>query len=174
MNTWLRVLTLLIGAAILQSSIFTEIRVGGTGLELLLLISVLSGYHGGPIRGAYVSFWSGLVNDCIVASPLGIHALIYPAIAVAVSNLEERFINEKPTVRAFGVVLAVATGVLLTAGVGHIFGEGTFNASSLPETAIVAGVMTTLFSKPLSSIVKWAVSTGIPREVKTHFAGGGR
>ena len=139
-----------------------------------MLISVLSGYHGGPIRGAYVSFWSGLVNDCIVASPLGIHALIYPAIAVAVSNLEERFINEKPTVRAFGVVLAVATGVLLTAGVGHIFGEGTFNTSSLPETAIVAGVMTTLFSKPLSSIVKWAVSTGIPREVKTHFAGGGR
>ena len=174
MNTWLRVLTLLIGAAILQSSIFTEIRLGGTGVELLLLISVLSGYHGGPIRGAYVSFWSGLVNDCIVASPLGIHALIYPAIAVAVSNLEERFINEKPTVRAFGVVLAVATGVLLTAGVGHIFGEGTFNTSSLPETAIVAGVMTTLFSKPLSSIVKWAVSTGIPREVKTHFAGGGR
>ncbi|CAI8419444.1 MAG: Uncharacterised protein [Acidimicrobiaceae bacterium] len=174
MNTWLRVLTLLIGAAILQSSIFTEIRVGGTGVELLLLISVLSGYHGGPLRGAYVSFWSGLVNDCIVASPLGIHALIYPAIAVAVSNLEERFINEKSTVRAFGIVLAVATGVLLTAGVGHIFGEGTFNTSSLPETAIVAGVMTTLFSKPLSSIVKWAVSIGIPREVKTHFAGGGR
>ena len=174
MNTWLRVLTLLIGAAILQSSIFTEIRVGSTGVELLLLISVLSGYHGGPIRGAYISFWSGLVNDCIVASPLGIHALIYPAIAVAVSNLEERFINEKSTVRAFGIVLAVATGVLLTAGVGHIFGEGTFNTSSLPETAIVAGVMTTLFSKPLSSIVKWAVSTGIPREVKTHFAGGGR
>lgn len=174
MNTWLRVLTLLIGAAILQSSIFTEIRLGGTGVELLLLISVLSGYHGGPIRGAYVSFWSGLVNDCIVASPLGIHALIYPAIAVAVSNLEERFINEKSTVRAFGIVLAVATGVLLTAGVGHIFGEGTFNTSSLPETAIVAGVMTTLFSKPLSSIVKWAVSIGIPREVKTHFAGGGR
>ena len=174
MNTWLRVLTLLIGAAILQSSIFTEIRVGSTGVELLLLISVLSGYHGGPIRGAYVSFWSGLVNDCIVASPLGIHALIYPAIAVAVSNLEERFINEKRTVRAFGVVLAVATGVLLTAGVGHIFGEGTFNTSSLPETAIVAGVMTTFFSKPLSSIVKWAVSIGIPREVKTHFAGGGR
>ena len=174
MNTWLRVLTLLIGAAILQSSIFTEIRVGGTGVELLLLISVLSGYHGGPLRGAYVSFWSGLVNDCIVASPLGIHALIYPAIAVAVSNLEERFINEKSTVRAFGIVLAVATGVLLTAGVGHIFGEGTFNRSSLPETAIVAGVMTTFFSKPLSSIVKWAVSIGIPREVKTHFAGGGR
>ena len=174
MNTWLRVLTLLIGAAILQSSIFTEIRVGSTGVELLLLISVLSGYHGGPIRGAYISFWSGLVNDCIVASPLGIHALIYPAIAVAVSNLEERFINEKSTVRAFGIVLAVATGVLLTAGVGHIFGEGTFNTSSLPETAIVAGVMTTFFSKPLSSIVKWAVSIGIPREVKTHFAGGGR
>tara|TARA_X000000368_G_scaffold150547_1_gene118741 strand:+ start:412 stop:936 length:525 start_codon:yes stop_codon:yes gene_type:complete len=173
-NTWLRVLTLLIGAAILQSSIFTEIRLGSTGVELLLLISVLSGYHGGPLRGAYVSFWSGLVNDCIVASPLGIHALIYPAIAVAVSNLEERFINEKSTVRAFGIVLAVATGVLLTAGVGHIFGEGTFNTSSLPETAIVAGVMTTLFSKPLSSIVKWAVSIGIPREVKTHFAGGGR
>ncbi len=171
MNTWLRVLTLLIVAAILQSSIFTEIRIDGMGVELLLLISILSGYHGGPIRGAYVSFWTGLVNDCIVASPLGIHALIYPAIAVAVSNLEERFINEKRVIRAFGIALAVSTGVLLTAGVGHIFGEATFNTTSLPETAIVAGVMTTLFSKPLSSIVKWTVSNGIPREVKTHFAG---
>ena len=36
MNTWLRVLTLLIVAAILQSSIFTEIRIDGMGVELLL------------------------------------------------------------------------------------------------------------------------------------------
>lgn len=93
---------------------------------------------------------------------------------MAVSNLEERFINEKRVIRAFGIALAVSTGVLLTAGVGHIFGEATFNTNSLPETAIVAGVMTTLFSKPLSSIVKWTVSNGIPREVKTHFAGSKR
>ena len=46
MNTWLRVLTLLVTAAILQSSIFTELRIDGMGVELLLLISILSGYHG--------------------------------------------------------------------------------------------------------------------------------
>ena len=109
MNTWLRVLTVLISAAILQSSIFTEIRIGGMGVELLLLISVLSGYHGGPVRGAYVSFWAGLVNDCVVASPLGIHALIYPVIAVGVSSLEERFINERRMIRAFGIVCLLYT-----------------------------------------------------------------
>ncbi|MAT62551.1 MAG: rod shape-determining protein MreD [Dehalococcoidia bacterium] len=174
MNTWLRVLTLLIAAAILQSSIFTEIRIDGMGVELLLLISILSGYHGGPIRGAHVSFWAGLVNDCVVASPLGIHALVYPIIAVAVSNLEERFLNEKLIIRAFGVALAVATGVLLTATVGHIFGEKTFNTDSLPETAIIAGVMTTFFSKPISRIVNWTVSSGMPQEVTSHFAGGSR
>ena len=174
MNTPLRVLTLLIAAAILQSSIFTEIRIDGMGVELLLLISILSGYHGGPIRGAHVSFWAGLVNDCVVASPLGIHALVYPVIAVAVSNLEERFLNEKRIIRAFGIALAVATGVLLTAAVGHIFGEKTFNTDSLPETAIIAGVMTTFFSKPISRIVNWTVSGGMPQEVKSHFAGGSR
>ena len=174
MNTPLRVLTLLIAAAILQSSIFTEIRIDGMGVELLLLISILSGYHGGPIRGAHVSFWAGLVNDCVVASPLGIHALVYPVIAVAVSNLEERFLNEKRIIRAFGIALAVATGVLLTAAVGHIFGEKTFNTDSLPETAIIAGVMTTFFSKPISRIVNWTVSSGMPQEVRSHFAGGSR
>ena len=170
MNTWLRVLTVLISAAILQSSIFTEIRIGGMGTELLLLISVLSGYHGGPVRGAYVSFWAGLVNDCVVASPLGIHALVYPVIAVGVSSLEERFINERRMIRAFGIVVAIATGVILTAVVGDIFGESTFNTSSLPETAIVAGVMTTFFSKPFNSIVTWTVSSGMPTEIKTQFA----
>ena len=174
MNTWLRVLTVLIAAAILQSSIFTEMRVDGMGVELLLLISILSGYHGGPIRGAYVSFWAGLVNDCVVASPLGIHALIYPVLAVAVSNLEERFIDEKRAIRAFGVALSVSTGVLLIAAVGHIFGEQTFNTNSLPETAIVAGIMTTFLSKPLSSIINWTVSSDMPREVKTQFLGNAR
>jgi len=173
-NTGLRVLTLLIAAAILQSSIFTEMRIDGMGVELLLLIAILSGYHGGPIRGAYVSFWTGLVNDCIVASPLGIHALIYPVIAVAVSNLEERLINEKRIIRAFGVALTVTTGVFLTAAVGHIFGEKTFNTNSLPETAIIAGVMTTFFSYPLSRIVNWTVSSGMPQEVKTRLTGSSR
>ena len=174
MNTWLRVLTLLIAAAILQSSLFTEIRIDGMGVELLLLISILSGYHGGPIRGAHVSFWAGLVNDCVVASPLGIHALVYPVIAVAVSNLEERFLNEKRIIRAFGVALAVATGVLSTAAVGHIFGERTFNTDSLPETAIIAGVMTTFFSQPISRIVNWTVSSDMPQEVRSHSVGGSR
>ena len=174
MNTSLRVLTVLIAGAILQSSIFTEMRINGMGVELLLLISILSGYHGGPIRGAYVSFWTGLVNDCVVASPLGIHALIYPVIAVAVSNLEERFISEKRIIRAFGIALAVATGVLLTAAVGHIFGEKTFNTNSLPETAIIAGVMTTCFSKPISRIVNWTVSSGMPKEVRAQYAGSSR
>ena len=174
MSTWLRVLTILIAAAILQSSIFTEMRIDGMGVELLLLISILSGYHGGPIRGAYVSFWTGLVNDCVVASPLGIHALIYPLIAVAVSNLEERFINEKRAIRAFGVALSVATGVILIAAMGHIFGEQTFNTNSLPKTAIVAGIMTTFLAKPLSSIINWTVSSDMPREVKTQFLGSAR
>ena len=174
MNTWLRVLTLLIAAAILQSSIFTEIRIDGTGVELLLLIAILSGYHGGPIRGAYVSFWTGLVNDCIVAAPLGIHALIYPAIAVAVSNLEQRFIDERRFIRALGIAAGVATGVILTAAVGDIFGEQLFNSTSLPETAIVAGVITTVFSKPVSRVVNWTVSSGTPKEVETHFSGSAR
>ena len=43
MNTWLRVLTLLIAAAILQSSIFTEIRIDGMGVDLRWLISIVSG-----------------------------------------------------------------------------------------------------------------------------------
>ena len=174
MNTSLRVLTVLIAGAILQSSIFTEMRIDGMGVELLLLISILSGYHGGPIRGAYVSFWTGLVNDCVVASPLGIHALVYPVIAVAVSNLEGRFVNEKRIILAFGIALAVATGVLLSASVGHIFGENTFNTNSLPETAIIAGVMTTFFSKPISHVVNWTVSSGMPKEVRAQFAGSSR
>ena len=88
--------------------------------------------------------------------------------------MEERFINEKRIIRAFGVALAVATGVLLTAAVGHIFGEKTFNTNSLPETAIIAGVMTTFFSKPFSRIVNWTVSNGMPQEVETHLAGSSR
>ena len=111
------------------------------------------------------------MNDCVVASPLGIHALIYPVIAVSVSNIEERFIDERRLIRALGIAVGVATGVILTAAVGNIFGEQIFNTSSLPETALIAGVITTIFSKPVSSVVHWTVSSGTSKEVKTHFSG---
>ncbi|SVC89068.1 uncharacterized protein METZ01_LOCUS341922, partial [marine metagenome] len=71
------VLLVLVTAVALEGTLLDELRVGGVSVELLLLVSVLTGYHGGPERGAITAFFAGLLHDSIVGAPLGLHALVY-------------------------------------------------------------------------------------------------
>ncbi len=73
----LRVVAILLTAVTVQVTVFEEIRVSGVSVELLLLVSILAGFHGGPERGAVVAFCAGLLHDTITATPLGLHALVY-------------------------------------------------------------------------------------------------
>ena len=165
MNTWLRVLTVLLAASILQSSILGEIRIGGVGAELLLLIAVLSSYFGTPIRGMIISFLAGLTHDCLVASPLGLHALVYLLVSITVSNLEERLFGESRLVRSVGIFLGVATGIFGAAIIGYIFGQSTFEETSLGETILISGLLTTVMARPVSVVVKWAIFTDLRSEI---------
>ena len=85
-----RVLALLLTATVAQVTVFDEVRVAGASVEYLLLVSVLTGYHGGPERGAVVAFFAGLLHDAVTVTPMGLHALVYPSLAVATSHLEVR------------------------------------------------------------------------------------
>ena len=48
MTTRIRSFVVLVTAALLQATIFTEFRFLGASVEVLLLVTILAGYHGGP------------------------------------------------------------------------------------------------------------------------------
>ena len=95
MSGRVRVAALLLTGLVVQATLFTEIRVQGASVELMMLMAILAGFHGGPQRGAIVAFCAGLLQDSIAATPLGLHALVFPPLAVAVSSLEQRMLRQE-------------------------------------------------------------------------------
>jgi len=97
----------------------------------MLLVTILAGIHGGPERGALVAFWAGLLYDSVTTAPLGLHALVFPSIAMAVSSLERRMLRNTLVTDALAVAAAVATGSAAVAAVGEIFGQASFDPGTL-------------------------------------------
>ena len=78
MSSRLRVVAVLLTALVAQATLLTEIRIQGATVELMMIIAILAGFHGGPERGALVAFFAGLLQDSLVSVPLGLHALVFP------------------------------------------------------------------------------------------------
>ena len=110
MTARLRILVVLLSATLAQATVCSEFRIGGVGVELMLLVTILAGIHGGPERGALVAFWAGLLYDSIPTAPLGLHALGFPSVAMAVSSLERRMLRNTLVTDALAVAASVAIG----------------------------------------------------------------
>ncbi len=172
MSSRIRITATLASALVLQATILSEVRIDGASVELMLLVAVLAGFHGGPERGALVAFSAGLLHDTIVPTPLGLHALVFPPLAVAVSSLEQRMLRSMPFTDALAVAVACAGGMLLVASVGRLFGLATLDPEVLTVRVPTAAVMTTVVALPVNRAVRWAVTGGLPPELRLRTAEG--
>ena len=131
-------------------------------MELMLLVTILTGIHGGPERGALVAFWAGLLYDSITTAPLGLHALVFPSVAMAVSSLERRMLRNTLVTDALAVAAAVATGSVAVAAVGEIFGQVSFEPGTLGARILVSALLTTAVAAPVNRVGAWAATAGLP------------
>lgn len=162
MTARIRILVVLLSATLVQATVCSEFRIAGVGVELMLLVTILAGFHGGPNRGALIAFWAGLLYDSVTIAPLGLHALVFPSIAVAVSSLERRMLRSTLVTDGLAVATAVAAGVTAVAAVEAIFGQNSFDLRKLGERALISALFTTAVAIPVNRLVTWAAAAGLP------------
>jgi len=160
-----RVLALLLTAAVLQATVFDELRINGVSVEYLLLVSVLAGFHGGPERGATVAFLAGLLHDSVGSTPLGVHALVYAPMAAVAGHLSVRLADGARALALAGLAGSVMVGVTLAAGAGALFGLHPVGGAALVSTATIAALATVVVAGPTSRVVRWAVTGGLPVDI---------
>ena len=161
----------LLTALVAQATLLTEIRLQGATVELMMVIAILAGFHGGPERGDLVAFFAGLLQDSLLSVPLGLHALVFPPLAVAVSSLEQRMVRSKPATDAVALLLATTAGIFTVAGVGLLFGLSPYDPETLLVRILTAAVMTTAIAAPVNRAVRWAVLGGLPPDIKLRTVG---
>ena len=166
MTTRLRFTLILLTARLLQATVLAEFRFLGVSVELLLLVTVLVAFHGGPERGAWVGLAASLIQDALTGAPFGIHALIYAPLALAVSSLEDRTVGASPALNGLGLALVVASGSALVSIAGLLFGQIAISFETLSERAMLAGFLTALIAKPVNEVIRWSVDGVVAGEIE--------
>lgn len=148
---------LVITALVVQVGVVPQFPIMGVVANLLLLVAVSAGVVGGPERGAIVGFCCGLLLDLLRGSgALGLSALAYTLVAAAVGATMTQVLQVRRW-SAMGIVAAgSATGTLLFAVEGQLFGEHTLTNSKLWTIVVVIALVNGLLSPLSLRVARWA------------------
>ena len=136
-------------AIVLQSTVFSQMRLLGIRPELLYLVTIVIALHEGPNEGALVGFVAGLSQDLLLDQPKGITALTLTLLGYAVGLSRQYIVSPSPLVPTIVVAIATALGIGFYEVVAFLLGQ--FNATL--SYAVRVALLTALYNAVLTPIV---------------------
>lgn len=91
---------------LLQTTVFQWHFLAGVSPNLLLILTVSTGFMRGRKEGLLVGFFSGLLIDCLYGNIIGVSALIYLLIGYVNGYANKIFVKEDFTIPLFLVGLS--------------------------------------------------------------------
>lgn len=145
---------LLVTAALLETSLFPFIALGGFRPDLLILVVLGVALRDGPLPGLRVGFAAGLMADLLVAeAPAGLAALVYTAIGYGVGLARPYLAPDSITAP---VILAFLSGLVATGGYGVLallLSDDRITPMLLLQSALAVALYTTLLAPIVLGVV---------------------
>ncbi len=151
-----RLALLVITLVVLQTTVFTHLRVFGAIPDLCLVATVAVAFEEGPQTGAIFGFVSGLVLDLFLASPLGLSALANSVTGYSVGIFQSGFVRESRTMPMVLGGIGGLIGGTIFAVVGGIVGEAGYLSLTSVRVIIVAALYDAVVAPLVFPFVRWA------------------
>jgi rod shape-determining protein MreD len=157
--TWsnrLRLALLVVTTAVLQSTLFPDLRLFGAAPDLGLVATIAVAYRVGPERGALYGFANGLVIDLFLQTPFGLSALSFAVVGYCVGILQAGMSREvRFAAPIFGGIGGLLGGFLFVA-VAALAGQDQVLAVRTIYVLLLAAVYDALLAYALFPAAKWA------------------
>lgn len=114
---------IIVTAVVLQSTVFTELRLFGVRPELLFMVTILLALLGGPSEGAIVGFAGGLAQDFMLNQPKGITALTLTLVGYAAGLARQYIVSPSPLLPTILVAAGTAAGLIFYQVVAFLLGQ---------------------------------------------------
>jgi rod shape-determining protein MreD len=156
-NRRIRLVLVVISLVVLQTAVFTHLRIFGAVPDLTLVATVAMAYEEGPMSGAIFGFAAGLATDLFLSTPLGLSALSFALTGYAVGLFQSGMIRESRGIASVlgGVGGLVGNTIFLI--VGSIAGHDELFALHNVQIVIVASLYDALVAIAVFPFVRWAV-----------------
>jgi rod shape-determining protein MreD len=151
-----RLVLVVITLVVLQTTVFTHLRVFGAVPDLCLVATVAIAYEEGPQTGALFGFLSGLALDLFLASPAGLSALANACTGYGVGVFQGGLVRES---RLLPVILGGIGGLVggtIFVVVGGIAGQSGYFTLTSVRIVIVAAIYDAIVAPLVFPFVRWA------------------
>ena len=151
-----RLVLVVITLVVLQTTVFTHLRIFGAVPDLCLVATVAIAYEEGPQTGALFGFFSGLAVDLFLASPAGLSALANACTGYGVGVFQGGLVRES---RLLPVVLGGIGGLVggtIFVVVGGIAGQAGYLTLTSIRIVVVAAIYDAAIAPLVFPFVRWA------------------
>lgn len=147
----------LLVAVVLHTAVLPHLRFFDVAPDLLLLLGVAGGIVGGPDRGAWLGFGTGLLADCFLQTPFGLSALAGAVVGWGVGRVWVGIVHPSWWSPLLTGLVGSAAGVLAFALVGLVVGQDQLVSSRLTTIVGVVAALNAALTPLAVRILRWAL-----------------
>jgi len=152
----IRLALVVLSLVVLQTTVFTHLRVLDAVPDLCLVGTIAMAYEEGPIPGALFGFASGLATDLFLSTPVGLSALAFALTGYGVGLFQSGLIRESKGIALFLGGVGSLVGNLIFLIVGGLAGHEELFALHNIQVLIVASLYDALMAAAVFPFVRWA------------------
>ncbi|HEX3299896.1 MAG TPA: rod shape-determining protein MreD [Actinomycetota bacterium] len=165
MRRVLALIAVIVTAILLQSTVFSQLRLLGVRPELLYLVTILIALQEGPNEGAVVGFTCGLAQDMLLDQPMGITALTLTLLGYAVGMARQYIVSPSPLVPTIVVAISTALGVAFYEIVTFLLGQFEAGFTYAVKVALLTALYNAVLTPILAPLLRRIVEGSRPRRV---------
>ncbi|MET0894633.1 MAG: rod shape-determining protein MreD [Acidimicrobiia bacterium] len=151
-----RLAFVILAAVLLQTTVFTHLRIDDVAPEVGLVCVLAVAYEEGPNTGALFGFCMGLAIDLFLVTPLGLTAMTYAVTGFAVGVFQAGIVRSSPWMPPVLGFLGGLFGGFLFIAIGAMVGQEGFLSAAAIKTVLIAAMLDALIAPIVFPVVRWA------------------
>jgi len=145
-----------LGCVVLQTTLFTHLRIDDVAPDLGLVAVLAVAYEDGADSGAIFGFVMGLAIDLFLTTPLGLSAMSFAITGYAVGAFQSGMVRTTPWLPPILGGIGGLLGGLVFITVGAIVGQPGFLSSESLKAVLIAGLYDALIAPLVFPVVRRA------------------
>ena len=141
---------------VLQTTLFTHLRIDGVAPDVGLVAVLAVAYYDGAESGAWFGFVMGLSIDLFLTTPLGLSALSYAITAYGVGVFQAGMVRKPPAIAPLLGGIGGFFGGLVFLSIGAVVGESGFLSLASLKAVAIAAVYDALIAPVVFPLVRRA------------------
>ena len=154
-----------LSALVLQSTVFAQIKLGGTKPDLVYLVTIVLAFLEGPSSGAVAGFAGGMAEDFLLNQPKGITALTLTLLGYTIGMLRQFITTPSPIVPVALVGGGTVGGVLFYGLVSFLLGQLDVGFAYLVRIALLSGLYNAVLTPLAFPIIRRVAESSRTRKV---------